>query len=533
MLASALMRLPTRSMHAASPPARRAPAGLAAITACLSLCASPVAWTAEPPAPPADDTLLPQPTAWRLSYENFKLPRGERMGMAGATLLFEADEHLSLGLATYAAVRGQRGGFITLGLSGELRQRLSENWWAQAGLHVGAGGGRDGQALAGGGLMLRADAGVSYRIDPAWRVGLGVSHVRFPSGVIRSTQPYLMAEHGFHSLAVPGWRGSGTGGTSLGTREQELSLVARHYAITGSAMQDNGLPQHPHMQLLGIEWLSHLDERWFLKLEAEGAGGGRSDGYMQILAGAGYRLPLAQGTALKAHGALGAAGGGRVDTGGGFVVDAGLALQQQLGRNLWVELGAGGIRAPSRSFQARSLALRLTHRFGIPAVGEQAVPASALGGFEPLHLRVRLAQQTYFKAADGWRRDFRDRAVSNLGAQLDCFLSPNFFLTGQGLAAYGGRAGAYMTGLVGAGMRTALPGPWYLEGEALGGVAGGGGLAVGGGAVAQANASLGLRLSPALTLQATVGHLAALKGDLRAHVAGLSLAYEFTAFERR
>lgn len=530
MLASVAMRPTTISVRVARPAVRKT---IVATAAMLSLYGSAPVGAAEPSAPAGDDTLLPQPTAWRLGYETLKLPHGEHMGMAGATLLFAADEHLSLGLASHAALSGQRGGFITLGLTGELRQRLSDNWWVQAGLHVGAGGGRDGQTLAGGGLMLRADAGLSYRIDPAWRVGLGVSHVHFPSGTIRSTQPYLMAEHDFHSLVVPGWRGSGSGGGSLGARPQELSLVARHYAIAGSAVQDNGLPQHARMQLLGIEWLSHIDERWFLKLEAEGAGGGRSDGYMQILAGAGYRWPLSQGTALKAYGALGAAGGGRVDTGGGFVVDAGLALQQQLGRSLWLELGASEIQAPSRSFRAHSLALRLTHRFGIPAVGEQAVATSALGGFDPLHLRVRLAQQTYFKASDNWRRDFPDRKVSNLGAQLDCFLSPNFFVTGQGLAAYGGKAGAYMTGLVGVGARAALSGPWYVEGEALGGVAGGGGLAVDGGAVVQANASLGLRLSPSLSVQATIGHLAALKGDLRAHVAGLSLAYEFTGFERR
>ena len=46
------------------------------------------------------------------------------------------------------------------------------------------------------------------------------------------------------------------------------------------------------MQLLGVEWLSYLDQHWFLKLESEGAMGGQSNGYMQILAGGGYRLPL-------------------------------------------------------------------------------------------------------------------------------------------------------------------------------------------------------------------------------------------------
>ena len=73
---------------------------------------------------------------------------------------------------------------------------------------------------------------------------------------------------------------------------------------------------------MGVEWVSYLDDRWFLKYEMEGAMGGGHNGYMQILAGGGYRYRLTPSTAIKMHLAAGPAGGGSVDTGGGLLISA-------------------------------------------------------------------------------------------------------------------------------------------------------------------------------------------------------------------
>lgn len=55
------------------------------------------------------------PTAWRVTAETLKLPGAEKMGMVGGDLLFDVSDKLRLGVGTYGAVRGERGGFITLG----------------------------------------------------------------------------------------------------------------------------------------------------------------------------------------------------------------------------------------------------------------------------------------------------------------------------------------------------------------------------------------------------------------------------------
>lgn len=487
------------------------------------------------------DTLPVVQTTWRLTNETWKLPAGATMGMVGGTLLFDVHEQIKLGVGSYGAVRGERGGFITLGLAAEVSQKIINDWSAEAGLFVGGGGGHGDATLVGGGLMLRSHAGLSYDTQRFGKLGFGLSHVRFPSGVIQSTQPYLKYDYPFPSLIASGWRTAPSSAqpadAPILSRLQEFSLVYRHYSIPGSVVQDSGAPQHRNMQLMGVEWLSYLDDRWFLKLEAEGAMGGKSSGYMQILTGAGYRLPLSASTATKLHAAAGPAGGGSVDTGGGLLLDAGIALQQKLTRSTALELSLGQVRAPSASFRANSVALKLNHQFRIPGANS-AVSWGKLAAFEPQALRMRTVNQTYLKESPNWRADNVDTSVHNLGVQLDYFLpgamnTTQVFLTGQGLAAYAGHAGAYMTGLVGAGVQVPITTNWFVESEGLVGAAGGGGLTVGNGLVSQVNAGVGYRLSKSLSLMSTAGYMAAVHGDFKAKVLGLSLAYQFTGFAEK
>jgi hypothetical protein len=505
-----------------------------------SLCAGGLCWSsmsyAQGNSEPTAE-LKPTPTTWRLTSETLALPGGEKMGMVGGDVMFDVSDQLRLGVGSYGAVRGERGGFITLGLAGEWRQRLSPSWLVHTGLFVGAGGGRGGYTLSGGGLMLRGDLGLTYEVPRVGNFAFGVSHVQFPSGVIRSTQPYLRYEYPFYSLLSPGWdnppRASTADAASVSSRHNEFALVARSYKIPASVLRDDGQPQHGSMQLVGVEWLSYRDPNWFVKLESEGAMGGQNNGYMQILAGGGYRMPLWRGGAIKLHVAAGPAGGGGADTGGGLLLDAGVSLQQNLTERTALEFSVGEVRAPSRSFRAQSAALKLNYQFGLPGVSSNRIPWQALGDFDAENLRVRVANQTYFKAAPQWRNRYVDQAVSNLGVQLDYFVTPQWFVTGQGLAAYDGEAGAYMTGQVGAGVQRQLSQRWFAEGEALMGAAGGGGLAVGGGLVGQLNGSIGYRWSKQVSVLVTAGRIQAMRGDLKANVAGLSVAYQFNGFVQK
>ena len=509
--------------------------GWAKQASCVIALATATISAAQAQTPQAQaEPLVPVQTHWRATFDTLTLLGNEKMGFLGGNLLFDVAEDLRLGVGSYGALSGQRGGFITLGVAGEAHQQLSDSWEARAGLFLGAGGGRGGRTLAGGGLMMRGDLGLSYDLGSSGKLGFGVSHVRFPSGVINSTQPYVQYDYPFYSLLDSGWRaatpGGGPGRAAMATHGSEFSLAGRSLRIPASVLRVDGQPHHRSMQLLGVEWITHLDERWFLKLESEGAMGGQSNGYMQILAGAGYRWPLSAATAIKLHASGGPAGGGGVDTGGGLLLDAGVALQHRFAPRVALEAGVGAMRAPSGNFRAQYLAVKLNYLFDLPRASSKLVAATELASLNAARLRVRLATQTYFQAAPQWRAFSQDRSVGNLGVQLDYFPSSNWYLTGQGLAAFAGDAGAYMTGQVGVGAHQPLGERWFVEAEALLGAAGGGGLAVGGGLVGQGNVALGYRLSKTTSVLATLGRIQSSGGDFKANVAGLSLAYQFTGF---
>ncbi|MDH5206227.1 MAG: hypothetical protein OEY75_06335 [Hylemonella sp.] len=482
----------------------------------------------------ADDALSPTRSAIRLTTETLNLPDSDAMNWGGAELLFDVGESLRLGIGSYGAMAGTHGGFITIGGAAEMRSRLGAAWWGHAGLFVGAGGGNSAPTLAGDGLFWRADLGLSYG-SRYGELGFGLSHVRFPTGQIDSTQPYLRYEYPFYSLLEPVGRSDtpamiGGAASDRGAWHQSFGIVVRHYRIPSSVLRVDAQPQHGVMQLLGVEWQAAWGERGFVLFEATGALGGDSSGYMQILGGAGYRWAMTAEGTLKLHAAAGPAGGGGVDTEGGLLFDVGLAWQQRLSARSSVELGVGEVRSSAGGFRAHSLGLKLQHHFGLPVVGDAALSRSELQGLAPLALRVRLAQQSYHGLRPQWRRSEAGRSVGNLGVQLDYFFTPHLFLTGQALAAASGHAGAYMTGQLGVGAQWPLASRWFVEGEALLGAAGGGGLATGSGLVLQSQASLGYRLSPSLSLLASRGRVRAVSGEFEADVVGVSLAYRFGAW---
>ena len=63
--------------------------------------------------------------------------------------------YFNIGVDSYATVKGERDGFITVGLGGGFEYYLTSSLSIEPSLFVGAGAGRGGYELTGHGLMLR------------------------------------------------------------------------------------------------------------------------------------------------------------------------------------------------------------------------------------------------------------------------------------------------------------------------------------------------------------------------------------------
>jgi hypothetical protein len=506
------------------------------------LAALPVTALAETIATPVS-----VPFEIRADYESWVLPGSEAMGMVGVGVRQQVGEHGFLGVDLYGAVRGERGGFITLGGTAGLRWPLTDRLSLETSLHLGAGGGRGGRTLSGGGLLLRESLGLRYTLPSLGTVHAGISHVDFPDGgVIHSTQAYAGFSLPFSALlqaggSAPSWRmPAAFNAGAYRPQQQAFGALLREVLVDGSSRMDDGRVQQD-FTLIGAEWRTAFGEHVFTRIEASAAMRGGVAGYMQVLGGLG--LQHAVGRSAKLHGSLstGFGGGGGVDTAGGLLAAADIGLQWAVAPAWQVDVAAGYFAAPEGSLRAKTLTLRVAHAFGgIPAGSVAAANGSNVGsvrslagmGFEPRALRVRFAEQHYFKGSADWR-SLPEVEVGNLGFQFDYFMTPEWYLTGQGLGAYTGKAGAYMTGQMGVGTHRALSANTFVEVEALAGAAGGGGLRTGGGLVYQLNANLGWQVNEHTAVLLGAGELKAANGSLRAHVAGLSVAYRFNAFIAR
>lgn len=262
----------------------------------------------------------------------------------------------------------------------------------------------------------------------------------FPSGQLRSAQPYLMYEYPFYSGVQSGWSGTSLSSGSSNTAatagsfktlsqssastpssnapslRQEFSIGWTHNQVPSSVTNSSGATQGS-FDVAGVRWSSYLDERLFLSIEADGSYTGSTSGYTQILGGVGYRFPLGSSTGLKIYGLAGPAGtgSGAVDTGGGLLVGGGLAIQQMLTDHWAIEVGTGALKATSGDFKAFTYGINLTYAFGTPKVSRTTSSQSMLAGYDMAPLQLRVMNQTYFKSNDQWRNDDDLASVNNLG----------------------------------------------------------------------------------------------------------------------
>ncbi len=342
------------------------------------------------------------PARLRMTFERVNLPEDEKMGLMGGSFLYDANDWLSIGPAAYGAITGDRGGFITLGLAGDLRMPLADRIDLDGGLFVGAGGGRGGYTLQGGGLMVRSHLGVTLKSTDWGNLGAGASYVDFPNGSIHSLQPYIAYEYPFRTLLTHGWPEldiDNTGNLDLPVSVQEFSLVYRDYRIPDGVKTDSGDTQHPTIQLLGAEWQHYLDRRLFLKIESEGAMGGQSNGYMQILLGGGYRLRAgvyhrAEIIRFRRRGRRRQGCNRRRPAARWFGFYPAEYLRFPLSRTGWRLC-----EIPRPHFRAASYTAKVGYRYGTPDIDRSTVMVSDLDGFVQKKMRLRFVQQTYLEDA--------------------------------------------------------------------------------------------------------------------------------------
>jgi len=469
----------------------------------------------------------------QIEYEGDPLEGGiEKMGFTGVILNLRPGNHLHFGPGIYGATTGERGGFIVAGFNVGLRYQLAPWAGLETELFFGGGGGSSANRLVESGLMLRPSVGLTL-YSRAISVGVGYSLVRFPTGAINSKQPYVKVSFATDFFAVK--RLGGSSSAPLMSRDDLvrdpiwLTPMLRIYRSEGRVNID-GLDHDPTVALAGFSFIRFLkNRRFFFEFDAFGAFDGGVAGYMSISAGLGYMFPLSRWLYISPGFHVGHAGGDKVDTKGGLTLEPKLDLRLQMGRTTQIYFSSSYLNSVSGSFDVPTLSagvgIFLDSFRSKTDVRERRT--YSLSGTRMREIRFSLSTQRYFIDGTPYPGDnsFVFTDIDLMGFNFDFFVLPWLFLNGGTYWAFGGNAGSYASGLLGAGLHQDI-GPLYLELSFNSGVGAGGGIPAGSAAMNKFKGSLGISLIDSISLFGSAGQIYYPTG-IDAFVAEVGLGYRF------
>lgn len=386
--------------------------------------------------------------------------------------------------------------------------------------------------------MLRPYAGVLYDFE-FLKLGGGVSRDIFPNGDIDSTQGYfqvdipftvLLAAHGGSEEAVPADEKINSGGVAI----HRISAIYQTYFPADGVKTTEGNAGDKNFGLAGIAWSRELSNNIFMHMQAAGAMKGDADGYAELFFGGGARYYLSENIGCELKASAGGAGGGRVDTGGGFICKGSAGGFISLPGDVVLSAEGCYVNAPSGSFNGAGFIISIGGEFDILSEGPGLSSVSAGDLFRPGRWRVRLRNRSYLPSENMRKKSDSEEAVHLVAFSLDRFFSDHIYISGQAVGAYSGGAGGYAEGLFGAGLITGdlFNGLRFFV-ETSAGAAGGGGLATDGGSVVYPSAGISWSLGESSSLELSAGLIKAVKGRLSSVVIEAGLGHRFSFIERK
>ncbi|MHB0754210.1 hypothetical protein [Polaribacter sp. M15] len=460
------------------------------------------------------------------------IPNEKNMGFTGIHYNLMLNEWAYAGAGIYGAVSGSRGGFFTLGVNAGIKKYLGKDFYVDTGFHLGAGGGAT--APDGGGIFILPHLNLGYDFKN-FSINSGWSYVNFfDDGEIKGNQfivgleipldytysDYKMSEneYDFDMLQNSDW--------NINSKKTSLMFHQNNLKIKGDIDNPN-IKRYGNatIRLAGFELANYFNKNWFAFLKVDGAFDGIKAGFMDVFLGGGYLLPINKNnTNILAKFGVGAAGGGGVDTQGGFLLYPDVSIEQRIFNDFFLSINKGYVISPNSHFNTSSLGVGLKYyveRSGI--ISDKSFTSGKFKGFE-----VVIKHDLYLDAERDGTIPTED--LHQIALQINFDLTKNIFVAGQTAFASFGNAGAYAEGIVGLGARTNpfLNDKVTVFGQVLAGAAGGGDISTGEGLIFKPAAGFNYKLNNSLSFRTSAGYVKAKGGDLSSVMFNLGIKYHLS-----
>ena len=292
---------------------------------------------------------LTQKGRLKMDFLSIEMPENEdNMSLAGIHYNFQLNDWSYLGIGMYGAVTGIRGGLFTLGVSAGIKKNLFKNLYFDTGLHFGGGGGAG--APDGGGAYILPHFNLGYQFTK-FSIEAGYSYINFfDNGNIEGNQlnvalqvpisyNYTSFDHIEKELALD----ENINNSDWYQESNKNSLLFHFnnlYLMGDTEHKDTGESlEGETVRTVGVEFDSYFKKNTFLFLKADGAYQGIDAGYMDIILGLGYHLSFNKNrTKLLGKFGVGTAGGGGINTQGGFIINPDISLEQKIYNNIFIAI---------------------------------------------------------------------------------------------------------------------------------------------------------------------------------------------------
>lgn len=416
--------------------------------------------------------------------------------------------HFYTGFGLYSAIVGNNGGFYVFGFENNYRPQLYKSLYLESGFFIGGGGAHSHEV--GGGLLLLPHIGLSYQIAFA-RFSVSYSYVTFPNGVISASEVLagIIFPSDFDFFAPSDLSDNHD---PIHWQEDRL-YVSPILEVYYPTENDVSNPQNKYLGLVGGEGGKFFsNNRTYVALRTTAvAYGVNGNGYMSLMGGIGYQYPLTQHFYFTNDLFLGDGGGGNLNTGGGFLVEADTGFAWQLFPCLSPKITVGYLFAPDGHFATWVGTLGFNYNLGwISPANHSQVLHYVTSEDNIQHWRVIFFNQTLLHPQ---RYDYSAAAINLMGVNLEQQLNASWFMRyGASFAYAGQRSGGLAIGEIGPGYQFNCLGRVHPHFAVLAGAAGGGDVDTGGGFIVEPEVGLRFDIGRMMGLDTSVGQMMSVGG---------------------